>query len=231
MSHVNIDTDGDVTVLRLARPPVNAMSPELTDELEAAVREHGGSASAIVLTGEGKCFSAGVDTKLATGFDAAQLEQMVRGINAVYRTMYACPVPLVAAVNGHALAGGFVMALAADVVVATDAECALGLAEVRAGVPFPLVPLALVHSELDPSAQRVLAQTGRNLTPQEALELRVIDEVAPADGLMERAVALAGELAALPAYGPVKAQLRARVLSEIDAGIEADADPMLTNWL
>lgn len=231
MSHVTIDTAGDIAVLRLARPPVNAMSPELTDELEAAVREHAESASAIVLTGEGKCFSAGVDTKLASGFDASQLEQMVRGINAVYRTMYACGVPLVAAVNGHALAGGFVMALAADAVVATDQECTLGLAEVKAGVPFPLVPLALVHSELDPSAQRALAQFGRNLTPQEALELKVIDEVAPAGGLVDRAVELAGELAALPAYTPVKTQLRAKVLAEIDAGIASDADPMLKNWL
>jgi enoyl-CoA hydratase len=135
---------------------------------------------------------------------------------------------VVAAVNGHALGGGLVIPLACDVVVATREPCKLGLTEVAAGVPFPAVALAAVRARLSPPVFNSLCLTGRTFGPEEALTLGVVDELSDGD-LLDRAETIATELAALPAYGRVKEQVRAPQLAEMRE--LSERDPMLTTWL
>ena len=90
-----------------------------------------------MLTGTGKAFSAGVDTKAAATLDRDGQRAGVEAINSLVTTLFGLPLPVVAAVNGHALGGGLIVPLACDVLVATRADCKLGLTEVVAGVPVP----------------------------------------------------------------------------------------------
>jgi enoyl-CoA hydratase len=216
-------------VLRLSRPPVNALWVDILGELQDALeREAKAGTPAIVLTGAGGCFSAGIDTKAAA---AAGPQQQVAGVNAINRTvstLFGLGLPVVAAVNGHALGGGLVIPLACDVVVATSEPCKLGLNEVAAGVPFPAVALATVRARLSPPIFNNLCLTGRTFAPQEALALGVVDELCAGD-LLGRASTIASELAAFPAYGRVKEQVRAPQLAEMRE--LAERDPMLTTWL
>jgi enoyl-CoA hydratase len=152
----------------------------------------------------------------------------VTAINRTVSTIFGLPVPVVAAVNGHALGGGLVIPLACDVIVATREPCKLGLTEVAAGVPFPAAALAAVRARLSPPVFNSLCLTGRTFGPEEALELGVVDELC-GPGLLDRAGAIAAELGAFPAYGRVKEQVRAAQLAEMQA--LSEHDPMLRAWI
>jgi enoyl-CoA hydratase len=218
-----------VTVLTLDRPPVNALETGFVRDLTAALAQERDRSAAIVLTGAGRAFSAGVDTKAAATLDTAGQRAGVEAINELVQTLFGLPVPAVAAVNGHALGGGLIIPLACDVVLATSAECKLGLTEVVAGVPFPAAPLEVCRQRLSPPVYNDLCLTGRVFDPQEALSLRVADELAAPDQLVPRAVEVAARLGALPAYARVKDQVRAPARAVIEHAVAQD--PLLPGWL
>lgn len=221
---------GGGALLRLSRPPVNALWIDLLGELEEAlVREVEAGTSAIVLTGAGSCFSAGIDTKAAAGAGADDRVGGVSAINRTVATLFGLSVPVVAAVNGHALGGGLVIPLACDLIVSTREPCKLGLTESAAGVPFPAVALAAVRARLAPPVFNNLCLTGRTFGPDEALALGVVDELSDGDALVDRAIAVATELASLPAFVRVKEQMRAPQVAEMAE--LAERDPMLERWI
>jgi enoyl-CoA hydratase len=219
---------GGPTLVRLQRPPVNALNLELVQAITAAIAEAVEErARAVVLTGQGECFSAGIDTKVVPTYSEEKRREAIGAINVMVSAIYAAPMPIVAAVNGHALGGGLVLALACDLRVASRGDHRLALNEIAAGVPFPAAPLALVRSELEPSVVRDLCLTGRMFGPEEALALRVIDQLADPAELLEHSLALAGQLASLPAYALVKRQLRGALAAELARVATTGDDPLL----
>lgn len=227
MIEVERDAEG-VALLRLARPPVNALDLELVRQIEGAVSAAVGSgARAVVLSGTGRCFSAGIDTKVTPTYDARRRAESIEAINAMVATICSAPLPVVAAVNGHAFGGGLVIALACDLRLAARGEHKLALNEVAAGVPFPAGPLAVVRAELEPAVLRELCLTGRSVGPQEALALRLVDDLLEPQELLARALERALELAAMPAYAIVKAQVRGPLIAELERIVSTRADPLL----
>jgi enoyl-CoA hydratase len=219
---------GGTVVLRLARPPVNALDLELLESITAGFEQAlAEEAAAIVVTGRGRCFSAGIDVKLTPTYTAEERRAAIRAINRMVSVIHGAPVPVVAAVNGHAMGGGLVLALACDMRLASSGEHVLALNEVAAGVPFPAGPLALVHGELAPGVARDLCLTGRSISPSEALELGVVDRLVEGDELLEHAQALAAELASHGAYVVVKRQVRGRLSAELERICAEDDDPLL----
>lgn len=112
MEHLVIEHDVAVAVFRLNRPPVNAIDLTFARELETAFATlvDAGRARAIVFTGTGDCFSAGLDLKRVPRYRPEEQREMVSALNRTLATLYACPVPVVGAVNGHAIAGGLIFA-------------------------------------------------------------------------------------------------------------------------
>ena len=230
VGEVRLETvDAGVVVVTLDRPPVNALETEFGRELTRVLARAAREARAIVLTGAGRAFSAGVDTKAAATLDRAGQRAGVEGINRLVTLLFGLELPVVAAVNGHALGGGLVLPLACDVVIATRAECKLGLTEVVAGVPFPAAPLEVCRYRLSAPVYNDLCLTGRVFGPAEALELGVVDELAEAGRLVPRACEVAATLAGYPAYARVKDQVRAAARAEMAAAVAAD--PLLERWL
>jgi enoyl-CoA hydratase len=206
---VGIEDREGIAVVALDRAPANAMVPELLEELEAAAARMAAQAPrAVVLTGREGFFSAGADLRAVPGLDAAGQERMVRGINGMAASWYALERPVVAAVNGHAIAGGLVLALCADWRVGA-AGAKYGLTEARAGIPYPTCALSVVQAELSKPSARRLALRAHLMDAEEALREGALDEVAPAEDVLARALVRAAELAEVVAYGPVKRQLRA----------------------
>ena len=182
---------------------------------------------AIVLTGREGFFSAGADLKLAPTLDAAGQRAMVEGINSIFAGWYGFPGPVVAAVGGHAIAGGLILALCADFRVASR-EGKYGLTELKAGLPYPSVAMAVVRAELEGAAGRRLVLGADLVGAEQVRAAGGFDEVCAADEVLHRATEVARGLAQLPpeAYAKVKLQLRGPVL---EAALSRP-DPLLEGW-
>jgi len=233
-SWIATEVDDGVAVVTMQRPPANAIDIALLEQLAHALGEIEQRADivAVVLTGAGKAFSAGLDLKLVPTYDRAQQDELLRVLNQALHKLYSLPIPTVAAVNGHAIAGGLVLALACDMRIAVDDGALFGLTEVRAGVPFPVAAMAVVKAELSPAAGRELVLGGRNCDPARALALGIVDELQPAGEVRARSIVNARELAAAPreSYGKIKRQLRETPLGEIERALGGN-DPLHGNWI
>lgn len=222
---VRRDTAGDgIAVVTIDRPPLNALTPAVLRELRDALAA---PARGVVLTGAGGVFTAGIDIKAAATWDDAGRREGIAAVNGFARALLDVEVPLVCAVGGHAIGAGVVMLCTADRVVCTTAPCKLGLAEVAAGIPYPAVPLVALRERLAPHVLTDLALSGRNVGPDEALALGVVDELAEPGAVLDRAVDAAARLAALPVFSVVKGQLRGA--ARIEAATAEAADPLLAD--
>ena len=231
--HLTIEHDGEVALVRIDRPPANAMDRSLLAEGHRCVDElREAEPAAVVITGRPGFFSAGVDLKLAPTLDAAGQRAAVDGINRMFLGWYAFPRPVVCAVNGHAIAGGLILALCGDYRVG-GGQGKFGLTELRAGIGYPLAAIEIVKAELSPSTVRVLALGADLFESQRALELGLLDELVEPDALLDRALELAAGYAALPrsVYARVKDQVRGDKVRTLKDALDRGADPMLSGWL
>lgn len=215
------DREG-IAVLRLDHGKANALDTELLQALEATFREleeAAPSPDAVVLTGTGGIFSAGVDLFRVLEERAGYLDAFLPTLSRAVRRLFGFPRPVVAAVNGHAIAGGCILACACDLKVMADGEGRIGVPELRVGVPFPVAPLEVLRFAAPPQHLQKLAYLGRTYGPAEALTWGLVDEVAPAEGLLARAVEAARQLAAIPrgSFELTKAHLRRPVIERMDA--------------
>ncbi len=217
MSHVSITESDGVAVLAIDRPPANAMDIGLLHEvIDAVAQVQGSLPRALVLAGREGCFSAGADLKAVPGYGPGEQREMVESINAMALGAYALECPVVGAITGHAIAGGLVLALCADLRVASS-EGRYGLTEVKVGVPYPQAALGVVRAELAPHAARVLAFGNQLVDGAECMRLGVFDELAQPGRVLERSLEIAHELAAFPAdtYALTKREMRAALVDQM----------------
>ena len=202
---IRVDRDGDVAVVRLEHGKVNALDVELLRAISATMHDLA-DAGAVVLTGSERAFSAGVDLRRIVDGGAAYGEEFLPALSEAFLAVFDCPRPVVAANNGHAIAGGCVLAAAADVRLMSGGT--IGLTELLVGVQFPTVPLEISRHAFGPRVDR-LALTGETFGPDDALRLGLIDEVVGADDLLQAAIKRAAALAVIPAavYAATKEQL------------------------
>ena len=150
------DRDG-VAILTLNSGPVNALDLELLSAVPgslAAVAE----SRAVVLTGSGRSFSAGVDLKRIVDGGPPYVGKFLPALSVALLALFEHPKPVVAAVNGHALAGGCVLAAACDIRLMSGGT--IGLAELAAGVPFPTVPLEIMRHAVGPALDAMVLGAG-----------------------------------------------------------------------
>ncbi len=219
MALVDVRRDGDVAVLTLNRPDkLNALSTALERDLAVALSSDEVTTSrAAMLSGAGGAFSAGADVTEMGDQTPAAVARYYRDTGDVYERLAALPQPTVAAIHGYCLGGGFEMALACDLRIAAD-NAVFGLPEVAIGiVPSSGGTLRLVRA-VGPARAKELVLWRRRFSTDEALRFGVVSEVVAPEALVDRALAIAGELAALP---PVAAEFAKRA---IDAAAEASRD-------
>jgi enoyl-CoA hydratase len=224
---------GAVRVIALDRPPVNAVNLALVEALAGAIRTARADAGcrALVLTGRGGAFSAGIDRREVPAYGPEARATMLRTINRTIYELYGLPKPVVAAVSGHALGAALVLVLACDARLAAKGEFRLGLTEAAAGIPFPAGPLRVVQAELSPENARVLALGSLATGPEWLAARGVLDRLVAPAALLDEALGEAGRLAALPAFGPVKEQLRARTCEALRRIVETDDEPLQRGWI
>jgi enoyl-CoA hydratase len=201
-----------VATLRLNYGKAAALDVELVDVMALAIAELAvdDSVRAVILTGSGSIFSAGVDLYRLTDGGRAYAERFLPALSRMLLDLFAFPKPLIVAVNGHAIAGGCLFALAGDYRLMAQGNGRIGIPELLVGVAFPPGVIEAVRFSLPAQQLQTLLYTGKTVLPDEALQRGIVDEVVDAASLAARAEELGRHFASLPprAFALAKRQLR-----------------------
>ena len=231
---LQLDARGDVRVVTMTRPPVNAIDVPFLEELERTFERLATDedVGAVVFTGSGSCFSAGLDLRQLAASDPQQMRQLLLTLNRSLLALFSFPRPLIGALNGHAIAGGLMLAMCCDYRVAPRERCKIGLTEVRVGVTFPAAGIEIARCGFDVATLTHLAQIGRNIDAQEALRRGVVNELHEPEAVFARAVEVAEDLARVPrgAYAGTKHQLRGESTTRIQHWVDSHDDPAMPIW-
>ncbi len=230
---IEVEDRGRVRVLRLARPPVNALDSALLARLAEYVRDAPSSGvSAMVLTGSPGMFSAGLDVVHLLGLDRDGLVSALETFFDAMEALAASRLPIAAAISGHAPAGGAILALFCDWRVMAEGDFIIGLNEVQIGLPMPDVVAGLLTRTVGHRHAEELAVSGRLLTPPAAAAIGLIDEVAPAGAVVERAVAWCEGILRLPtrAVAATRATTRSDLVELVRRTRSADVERLSAEW-
>jgi enoyl-CoA hydratase len=229
---MRIERQGDVAVLRLESGKVNAIGPAFLEQLNGLL-DSLGDAKAAVVVGRGNSFSAGLDLPALVELDRPAMRAFIGRFDATMLRLWELPIPLVAAVNGHAIAGGCVLALQADVRLAADRDARIGLNETQLGIGLPAVVLETLRAQVPPQSVPAIALEGRLFSPREALQVGLVHEVVPEADLYDKALARARSLAALWPAGvrSVKWALRSPVSARIRELDATQSEKWVDSWL
>ncbi|MGI9020244.1 MAG: enoyl-CoA hydratase/isomerase family protein [Solirubrobacterales bacterium] len=203
-----IDRDEDVALVTLSRPQKrNALSIELREELAVAFGELSGDdgVGCVVLTGAGSAFCSGMDTT-EFGGDREHRRRLVESSTLAFEAVSDCAQPVVAAVNGPALAGGFALSLLCDLRIASP-EAVFGYPELPQGIP---PSYAAARAVLPATVAQELCLTGRTVGAAEAKRLMIVREVAAGD-VVARSLELAQKIAGLPRSAVLETKRRTRL--------------------
>jgi enoyl-CoA hydratase/carnithine racemase len=224
---------GAVSELRLDRPPANALSPELVAALRAAVESApAAGARALVLSGAPGMFSGGLDVPHLITLDRQAILAAWRDFYGLLRSLAASPIPIAAAVTGHSPAGGAVLAIFCDARFMAEGDFKIGLNEVQVGIPMPPVIYQGLRRLVGPRQAERLCVGGPLFPPAEALRIGLVDELAPPQLVVERAVEWCRSLLALPpeAMASTRRLVRAGLASLFAEGNEDELAGLVEQW-
>ena len=224
---LDVEQRSGVTVVSLRHGKVNALDLELLRALTAAMRDLDGN-GAVVITGAGSAFSAGVDLNRIVAGGKPYVQEFLPALSEAFLAVFDHPGPVVAAVNGHAIAGGCVIAAACDLRMMSLGK--IGLAELSVGVPFPVSAMEILRHAIGPAVGH-LVLTAALLDASPARSIGLVHEVTGPDVLLDAAIDRAEQMARVPAevFAFSKRQLQQPARDRI-AARSGDDEAVLATW-
>jgi enoyl-CoA hydratase/carnithine racemase len=235
MTTVRVDRKGRAAVLRLDKARGNAIDEPMVRDVTAAARELAAdeSVGGVLLTSaHPKLFSPGLDLVTLIELDRGGMERFMLLFAEMVWALYALPKPMVAGINGHAVAGGCILALTADHRVLRRGGAQIGLNEVKVGVPLPWSVSELLRASVPPPALSQVALLGRNFADDEALRVGLADELADAAGFEDHCLLRLDEFLEKDLYSLVatKTALRHDVLASMKGRERERMGGWLDGW-
>ncbi len=229
----DLTSNNDIAIVHMQHGPANAMDLAFCVELTRTVRElAASSARAIVLTGQGRIYCAGVDLPqlLEGGID--YVRRFLPVLDELLETLFFCNIPLVAAVNGHAIAGGCLLTCIADRRIMGDGKARIGVPEVRVGVPFPTVALEIMRAKTGPDFFEEVVLEGTTYVAHEAQRRGLVDVVVAPEQLLVAAMTAAESLAAIrpEVFSFTNQQARQPVREAITARTKQQETELFALW-
>jgi 3,2-trans-enoyl-CoA isomerase len=224
---------GAVRELQLNRPPANALSPELIVALRKAVEwAPQDGARALVFSGTPGRFSAGLDVPLLLSLDRSAIATLWKDFYALMRAIALSPIPIAAAIAGHATAGGTVLPIFCDCRIAAQGDWKLGLNEVQVGLPLPPMIFAGLKRLIGGHQAERLAVGGLLVAPAEAVRIGLVDELVPLDQVVSRAIEWCRSLVALPvdAMAATRRRARADLIELFSVSFDLELDQVNAVW-
>lgn len=222
---------GDILEIRLARPPVNALDPELVERLvQVLTKAPRDGARAMVLSGQPGMFSAGLDVPALLALDRQAMQDFWKSFYSLMGALACSPVPIAAALTGHSPAGGAVMALFCDTRIMAAGDYRIGLNEVQVGLPLPAIIHSALVRQIGPHQAERLAVPGRMIGPDQAKALGLVDEVVAEEEVIPEALAWCEGLLAMPPVAMTRTREIARAdLAKLFEFVDEDRYQYLTD--
>jgi enoyl-CoA hydratase len=229
---IDVKMEAGVAVMTLSHGKANALDIEFCDALAArftALRNSG--AKAVVITGQGRIFSAGVDLVRLSKEGVDYVRAFLPALHKLYDAVFFHPQPVIAAINGHAVAGGAVLAACADRRIMARDSGRIGVTELQVGVPFPALAFEIVRFSVPPRYLAEFTLGASTYATDAALHRGWVDEVVEPADLMSRAI-VAQSYAALspPAFAQTKSQIRALVAERLSRNGQATDKAVTDIW-
>jgi len=223
---IDLERRGSIAVLRLAHGKANTMDLEFCEMLIGRIAEcNDPSIAAILITGQGQIFSAGVDLLRIVDGGAAYVRRFLPALGSALHAVFACEKPVVAAVNGHAIAGGCILACAADHRIMARGPGRIGIPELVVGVPFPIVPIEIMRFAAPADRLQSWIYGGVTFDADGAASCGLVDAAVDADRVIDEGRAAADRMARLPAtaFSLTKRRLREPALLRMQDAVGRDA--------
>ncbi len=224
----------DIAVMRFDHGKAHAFDVEFTRALrdQLADVEECEDVRAIVITGTGTIFSAGVDLFRLVEEGPQYADEFVPLLVDTFYKLFVFPRPVVAAVNGHAIAGGCVLAAACDYRIMAEGDGTIGAPELRVGVPFPAVALEILRFATSTAHLQELVYRGKTYAVAEAYERGLVDETISPERLLDHACSVATRLASEPTarFRITKRQLRRPAIDLIERHASETDREVLAEW-
>ncbi|MEH6604846.1 MAG: enoyl-CoA hydratase/isomerase family protein [Pseudomonadales bacterium] len=190
---INLCNDGGVYTLTMNND-ANTICIDWQAQMLEALNEmenNSGKGTALVMTGEGKFFSNGINIDAMNKLDQAELKNFAKTMFEIHRRMMVLPFPTVAAINGHDFAGGAFLAMSLDYRIMREDRGWICISEVDAGVPIPAPMMDILHAKLPPATARDAVLTGKRYTANEAILAGFVDNKTTSETLLDKSVELA----------------------------------------
>jgi enoyl-CoA hydratase/carnithine racemase len=201
MNTINIEHQDQVAILNLNRGPTNPLNLELVQELAEILSSLNSSSevrSLILTSASDKFFSIGFDIPGIYDLPRDEFTSVYQAFNQVCLELYTFPKPTVAAIKGHAIAGGTILALCCDYRFIAEGHKLMGLNEIKLGVPVPYLADLILRQVVGPRLARQVVESGDLYPPDELAELGLVDDVLPLDQVLPTAIEKANSLGSHP---------------------------------
>ena len=231
---INIDIEGNVGVISLNRPPVNAINHDLINQLLDSLNrlESDNNIKGVVLTGQPGCFSAGLDIVGLFPKDQSYMTQFWGDFSSLLIKLFSFSKPLYSCINGHCPAGGTVMVIMTDYRIMSDGKFVIGLNEVDVGLTVPYGIGSVFQYVVGNRNAEDLLLKAKLISPEEALRVGLIDEVCDHDLVMDTTLKKIQESTQLlsPQQSKTRMILREKVLDKMKSKFNEDTQLILDSW-
>ena len=231
---INAEMSDGIALVTMNHGKVNAMDIEFCQTLNQQLDrlENDNECRAVIVTAPGRVFSAGVDLVRLLDEDVSYLDSFLPELIRLFESAFFFAKPLVAAINGHAIAGGFVLACACDYRIMVEKSGRVGVPELRVGVPFPSIAMEIMRHATPPQHFEPVVIGGSTFGSELGLQNGLIHEVVANDQLIANSKTVAGQLAAVPTdvYKITKEQTRLPARDLVTRGNELFGQRLIALW-
>lgn len=228
MSYIHVSRDGEIATVTLSRGKVNALNEPMVEEITTSFEDLAtdNQVKSIIFTGSGKFFSFGFDVPELLSYPKNDFIRYLEKFTSLYTALFCFPKPVVAALNGHTIAGGCMLATACDFRLMVTGKARISLNEITFGAPVPAGTLEMLKYCVGSRNAQSIVYSGAMYSGEEAFQLGLVDQVSSEDSLAEDARKIAQELAQKDssAFKSIKHLLRKPVAEQM---IKREKDAIL----